>query len=140
MAGIGVTTRVTGSLDSQAIRQMVDRQARTAVDAGARTGALVARSVASQRTATGQMGAIRVIEARRTPTGYVAEFVSYAKHAWYQNDGTLGGRYRRLRRPYVGSRSRVPGKGIAPLHFLYFGLGAGRKAMARVIGIPDWRR
>lgn len=112
------------------ITEEVRRLARDAAEEGAKVGAAAAAAIAAQRSATGQMAAIRVEAATpRETTGWVAAFVSPVYYAWFQNFGTLGNRSRRLKRQPTGNRSREAGTGIRPLHFLEAGRRAGRKAM-----------
>lgn len=129
-----VRSTITASFDNAGVRAMVDGKARDAATAAARAGAQEARAVASTRKKTGAMSAIAVEPVRRSRRGFVASFVSPVKHAWYQNDGTLGNRRedRPLRSPVSGKRSRAPGTGVTPLLFLDRGLEAGRAILYAV--------
>lgn len=127
--------KVTGSFDSRGVQRMVDDLAKEAVRAAARAGAETAHLSASARVKTGAMRSIRIEPVRRSKLGWFAGFHSPVKHAWYQNDGTLGNRKRKLRQAPSGKRSRAPGTGVKPLHFLYYGLGVGRKTMYHKLGI-----
>lgn len=125
-----ITARVHVENHFQRVTDDVRRLARDAADEGAKVGGAAAAAIAAQRSETGAMAAIRIEPAvPRESTGWVAAFVSPVYYAWFQNFGTLGSRKRALKRQPTGNRTRDPGTGIKPLHFLEAGRRAGRKAM-----------
>lgn len=111
------------------ITAAVNRMAQEAVTEGADAGSRVASQVASQRSRTGDMAAIKVEPVRGSDTGWVASFSSPVYYAWFQDLGTLGSRRRALKRNASTKRTRAPGTGIKPLGFLEAGRRAGRQAM-----------
>lgn len=111
----------------------VNQLAREAVTAGAHAGAQAAHAVASQRQVTGRMASIRTEPVHGSDNGWTASFVSPVYYAWFQNYGTLGNRRKALKGSPRTNRTRDPGTGVEPLHFLEAGRRAGRKAiLARV--------
>jgi hypothetical protein len=137
---IGAGARVSGSFDTAGVHEWIDLAARETVKVGAEVGAEVAREVAHERTKTGKMGMILIEPTRPTPLGVCSSFASYVRHAWYQADGTLGNRRKRLKNPGGSRKARTPGTGVYPLPFLYNGADAGRAAMCRFLGITPRRR
>jgi len=128
-----VKSRVDVTSDFQRIGRAVNEHAKRAVQAAAVEGAQAARAVASQRSKSGRMAAIRVEPVRGTVDGWEASFVSPVIHAWFQNYGTLGSRRKKLKQSPRTNRTRAPGTGIEPLGFLDAGRRAGVKAMKREI-------
>jgi len=122
-----VTASVTGTSDFGMVRRAVNLQAQASVVAAANAGRAVA--IAHARRKTGAMASIIVEPVQRTELGWMCAFRSPVKHAWWQNDGTLGNREKKLRNAPTGDRARGPGTGVKPSHFLYFGLGAGRQQL-----------
>lgn len=138
-----VSCRVDVTDDFGRVTSAVNDLARRAVEAAAREGAAAASAVASQRSKSGRMAAIRPDNAIGTPDGWRASFVSPVHYAWYQNYGTLGSRRKKLKASTLARRStpsgqarlaRVQGSaGIEPLRFLEAGRRAGRKALLETI-------
>ncbi len=126
-------TRIDITNDFPRITRAVNEMAKRAVQAGAVEGAQVAAGIASQRSKSGRMAAIRVDPVRGSADGWEASFVSPVGHAWFQNYGTLGSRRKKLKQAPRTNRTREAGTGIEPLGFLDAGRRAGRKAMLREI-------
>lgn len=128
-----LTSRVDVTDNFDRLARDLEDVARRAVEAGAREGGAVAAGVAGQRRKSGRTAAITAGNATRTPTGWIASFISPTYWAWLQNYGTLGNRRKRLKQSPRTNRTREPGTGIEPLRFLDAGRRAGRAAMLRVI-------
>jgi hypothetical protein len=129
-----VRSRVDVTTDFDRIGREVNAHAKRAVQAAAVEGAQAARAVASQRSKTGRMAAIRVEPVRGTVDGWESSFVSSTYYAWMQNYGTLGSRRKKLKQAPRTNRTRAPGTGIAPLGFLDAGRRAGIRALKRELG------
>lgn len=134
-----VRTRVDVRGDLRAVGRDIDRRAGQAVKIGAEQGATVASGIASTRSKTGRMAAIRPTPVRNTGEGWVATFASRVFYAWFQEEGTLGNRRKPLKRPPSDKRSHAAGTGVMPLRFMHAGRNAGRRAMLEHIrrGLPQ---
>ena len=133
-----VRTKIDVRNDLPAINREIDRRAGQAVRIAAEQGAAVASGIASTRSKTGAMANIRPTPVRHTGEGWVATFASRVFYAWFQEEGTLGNRRKRLKRPPTDKRSHAPGTGVEPLRFMAAGRKAGRRAMLEHIrrGLP----
>jgi hypothetical protein len=126
-----VKSRVDVTMNFDRITRDVNAHAKRAVTVAAAEGGRVAASVASQRSKTGRMAAIRIESTQGSVDGWRASFVSPVPYAWFQNYGTLGNRRKRLKQAPRTDRTRAPGTGIEPLGFLEAGRRAGVAAMRR---------
>ena len=126
-----VHSKVDVNIHFDRVTQDVNAHAKRAVQTAAVEGAQAAAQIASSRSKSGSMAAIRVENVRQTPDGWEASFVSPAAHAWFQNYGTLGNRRKKLKQAPRTNRTREPGTGISPLGFLDAGRRAGIRALKR---------
>lgn len=110
----------------------VDRLAQAGVRAAAEAGAKVAASIASERSASGEMANMEIVAAHGYEAGFQAGFRSRAWYAWFQDRGTLGRRRPKPKQP-GHLRTHEPGTGIEPLRFFEKGRAAGRKALRQRI-------
>lgn len=115
------------------ITAAVNDLARRAVHTGAVAGGREAATRAAGRSKTGRMAAIQVTPPYGTVSGWEASFQSPVFYAWFQNYGTLGNRDKPLKGSPRTDRTREPGTGVEPLHFLDAGRRVGRKAMLQTL-------
>lgn len=128
-----VHARVDVNMNFDRVTQDVNQLARRAVSVAAHEGSQAASAVASSRSKSGRMAAIRAEPVKATPDGWLASFVSPVGYAWFQNYGTLGNRRKRLKQAPRTNRTREAGTGIEPLGFLDAGRRVGLKALREVL-------
>lgn len=114
-----------------------------ALDAAAHEGAAVASGIASERSQTGKMAHMEVVDPEGDVDGYVSGFRSEAWYAWFQSAGTGGNRTRKVKASTLRHRSSSSGlarserfggnTGITPLHFFEEGRTAGRRKLIEEI-------